>query len=607
MAPILSAMLRKVYNSNKIFMTFLRFITILFFIVLPLNAQKIDSLFANSLFYNSIYDDGSVIDSSYISNLVQKIENSEGAEKVGFLFKLLNGYYFYRPEISRDLGEQALKIALEIEDDSLTAYAYHYTGLAYKYLGYKRISLDLYAKGLNTSFAKKTNNYRSWVTFNSGVNYFDLGLPDTAAAYYYEAIRLNEKVGNNTFAAKTYLELCRLYYSTGNYDESLANFWQSLSLLDLEKEKRVAAKLYTKRFLIALQNSQLDSADFYVDEALSSARQLNDSSLIANIYFEYGNQLFAKDYFEKALQNFDIGISYVNYNLYKLEYSSFLHGIGKTQLYLDNTNEARNKIFEAISLIEDHPEKELMQQFELTLAKLYAKTGEWEKFNFHFRNAEKYGLENIAEKEIFAIEELKTVYETGKKDQKIQYQEFQISAQQKQIWLLVAIVAAILIVLAVIYYYSGKVKERNNELYLQNQELSRQWHELQGFYLKCTPPEDETKESKTLFQNLITLFNEESVYKKNDLNLEYLAKRLNTNVKYISNSIKDQTEMNFNTFVNTYRIEEAKTLLRDSKSDNLTMEAIAEECGFNNQTSFYQAFKRNTGLTPSQYRNFKVA
>ncbi len=58
---------------------------------------------------------------------------------------------------------------------------------------------------------------------------------------------------------------------------------------------------------------------------------------------------------------------------------------------------------------------------------------------------------------------------------------------------------------------------------------------------------------------------------------------------------------NFYEFVNSYRIAAVKLRLEKNSASNLTLLAIALECGFNSKTSFNRVFKEMTGLTPSQY------
>jgi AraC-like DNA-binding protein len=54
-----------------------------------------------------------------------------------------------------------------------------------------------------------------------------------------------------------------------------------------------------------------------------------------------------------------------------------------------------------------------------------------------------------------------------------------------------------------------------------------------------------------------------------------------------------------------YRVEEAKKLLKEKQ--NIKVEEIAEQVGYNSKSSFNTAFKKITGLTPSEFRNGKNA
>ena len=57
---------------------------------------------------------------------------------------------------------------------------------------------------------------------------------------------------------------------------------------------------------------------------------------------------------------------------------------------------------------------------------------------------------------------------------------------------------------------------------------------------------------------------------------------------------------NFNRLVNAYRIEQAKTALRENRERQIL--TIALDCGFNSIGPFNRAFKEEAGMTPRQYR-----
>jgi len=104
-----------------------------------------------------------------------------------------------------------------------------------------------------------------------------------------------------------------------------------------------------------------------------------------------------------------------------------------------------------------------------------------------------------------------------------------------------------------------------------------------------------------LKKNLIKLMEEETLYLNSTLNIQELSNKLNTNNKYLSTLINQEFQMNFVSFVNSYRIAEAKKLLLDSSKYNLTIEAIGNESGFKSKSAFNVAFKKVTELTPSAF------
>ncbi len=102
-------------------------------------------------------------------------------------------------------------------------------------------------------------------------------------------------------------------------------------------------------------------------------------------------------------------------------------------------------------------------------------------------------------------------------------------------------------------------------------------------------------------EKLEKLMNEEKAYLQNDLNLKKAAALLDTNTAYLSHIINEQFGLNFSSYLNRHRIEEAKRLLNEHRQNSLTLEGIASSCGFSSRSAFYQAFKKFTGHTPTEY------
>lgn len=110
-------------------------------------------------------------------------------------------------------------------------------------------------------------------------------------------------------------------------------------------------------------------------------------------------------------------------------------------------------------------------------------------------------------------------------------------------------------------------------------------------------------DTSRLFLDELTEYMEtEKPYLDSRLTLPQLASRLGLSTNYLSQIINEQLEINFFDFVNGYRIEEAKKRLVADNEANKNVLTIALDSGFNSKTAFYTAFKKNTGMTPKQFR-----
>ena len=86
---------------------------------------------------------------------------------------------------------------------------------------------------------------------------------------------------------------------------------------------------------------------------------------------------------------------------------------------------------------------------------------------------------------------------------------------------------------------------------------------------------------------------------KDDISLSSAADKANISSVYLSRLFKKEEGINFLDYLNQYRIEEAKKLLKDVQYNILD---VADETGFKNTRYFSKIFKKNVGITPSEYR-----
>jgi AraC-like DNA-binding protein len=111
------------------------------------------------------------------------------------------------------------------------------------------------------------------------------------------------------------------------------------------------------------------------------------------------------------------------------------------------------------------------------------------------------------------------------------------------------------------------------------------------------------QQADAYIKDLIRLMKIEKPYIDSEINLQKLARRLSISAHHLSQIINDRLNQNFYDFVNEYRVREAKERLSQPENNHYTILSIALDVGFNNKASFNTAFKKHTGMTPSQVRS----
>jgi YesN/AraC family two-component response regulator len=112
----------------------------------------------------------------------------------------------------------------------------------------------------------------------------------------------------------------------------------------------------------------------------------------------------------------------------------------------------------------------------------------------------------------------------------------------------------------------------------------------------------ETSDEKNnrLYDTILNYFETNKPYINPDFDIAQLAIALNSNTSYISKAIKMNGDLNFNAFVNTYRMNKIKEMIQEHNS-KFTLEYIYASSGFKNQSTFNKVFKSIEGITPSEY------
>ena len=133
-------------------------------------------------------------------------------------------------------------------------------------------------------------------------------------------------------------------------------------------------------------------------------------------------------------------------------------------------------------------------------------------------------------------------------------------------------------------------------------EIESDYEELKDDSPKYEKSRLDESVAQSYATELKTLMEQKKPYRDPDLTLPELAKKLNLSPNILSQVINSYCCQNFYNFVNTYRVEEVVSLMKDPSMKDKSILDMAYEAGFKSKTTFNTIFKKHTGLTPSELR-----
>lgn len=175
---------------------------------------------------------------------------------------------------------------------------------------------------------------------------------------------------------------------------------------------------------------------------------------------------------------------------------------------------------------------------------------------------------------------------------------------------MISLVSAVSIVFGIILYHKNKeLNRRNRHLYEKSLETLRNdgmadssAQDVKEKPEKYSGSSLSQEDKDALMERIMHTMGGDADFCSMDFSANTLAELLNTPYKYISQVINEKTGCNFNEFLNRFRIKEAcRRINFDEGFSRLTVEAMVHEIGFRSRTTFTSAFKKEIGLTPSEY------
>jgi AraC-like DNA-binding protein len=149
-------------------------------------------------------------------------------------------------------------------------------------------------------------------------------------------------------------------------------------------------------------------------------------------------------------------------------------------------------------------------------------------------------------------------------------------------------------------YYLGVIgyQQPNYELVVQDDISVVSFQEKEQVIKTILP----TQKSMDIEQSIKYALEEDKVFLNPTLNIQELSRKLSLPQQEVSKVINANFHKKFRDIINEYRVEEVKKKLHSKEMAYMSILGIALECGFNSEATFYRIFKKNTGLSPKEYR-----
>ncbi len=100
---------------------------------------------------------------------------------------------------------------------------------------------------------------------------------------------------------------------------------------------------------------------------------------------------------------------------------------------------------------------------------------------------------------------------------------------------------------------------------------------------------------------LLETLEKEKLYKNPKLTLAALAGHMGWPINSVSQMINDSLHTNFNDLINQYRVAAFQEKSQEPESKKYSIVGLGQEAGFSSKASFYRAFKKATGMTPTEF------
>ncbi|WP_109097196.1 helix-turn-helix domain-containing protein [Aquimarina sp. AU58] len=517
------------------------------------------------------------------------------------------GFKYYNDSIKHEIYANTLLVKAKQKNDPLSlAKAYRSAVFMFKNKSHERIAY------LDSSIAvSKDLNHKLYpaVPYSiKGGEYRQIGDYSKALDSYLAALKYSSASNNKNFYYLTKHNIGSLKREIGEFEEAATIFKE---VIDYEDKNNIggighlATMLYLADTYRKLEYK--DSATFYNTKGIQES--LKDSlDLYPLFVLHEGINLYYKQQYQKSLDSIHKALPFVEKYKPREEESLVTAYIHLAKLYKEFDN--KEKYLEYLLKIDqsyDHSDfvsTETREGYEL-LIDYYKSVDDKNKQLYYIDKLFRVdsildtNYKNLSKKIVQEYDTPKLLEEKQNLIDNLEQKEKKTSVK-----FITAVIFAIIliIVVAVIYIKNVRYRKRFKEL-------------MHVPTLEATAPKEilnkhpATPEAIGISEDIVNSvleglqkFEDKQGYVSPNITTGELAKKLQTNSKYLSKIINTYKQKSFSVYINELRIEYViEKLKNESKFRLYTIKAISREIGFNTTEAFSKSFYKKTGIYPSYF------
>jgi AraC-like DNA-binding protein len=203
-------------------------------------------------------------------------------------------------------------------------------------------------------------------------------------------------------------------------------------------------------------------------------------------------------------------------------------------------------------------------------------------------------------KEVIRLEKL---YETAQKEKEIALTNAKLQqTRQSRTYILTGSgILLLMLIFSMLQYRKKQVAYK--ALVMKSREAVNREKAENNKRIKKISKNGSGDQSEKLFNQILKLIESDKIHHKPGLTIDNVAEKLNTNREYVSQAVNAHFGR-FNDFINHHRVNDIVEVLSnpDHPDNRYTLDIIAKQIGFRSMSTFIQAFKNETGLTPAKFR-----